>query len=408
MQFIRYILCFLFFIFTLGCSEKNNYALSVKTKAELKESVPIAVDSSQINALKQPTSFVLNEDSYTIPFQFDSITGKYWFIYKPGSTYEIVEGNPVQASNGLSLSKDKGNLKLSIKGKHRLSYKYGMTPAPKGVSKLFQKSGYLHPVLSPAGDTLTRIQPPDHYHHYGIWGPWTHTKIDTVSVDFWNLGEGQGTVLFQAFKTMQPGAVYSVFQAKQNHINLKKENGEVAIRENLEVRLWDLGVNDRYMIDYTSAFKTPLLSGILLEAYRYGGGLGMRFTERWYKDNSEVLTSEGKSREEADGTSARWCIVSGDASTGNGKNGILFMSHPNNRSHPEPMRVWPKDANNGRGDLFFEFCPIRHLEWKLQPNKTYQLKYRMVVFEGKLSAQEAEAYWQAFAYPPKVTMTLMN
>jgi hypothetical protein len=78
------------------------------------------------------------------------------------------------------------------------------------------------------------------------------------------------------------------------------------------------------------------------------------------------------------------------------------MSYPKNRMHPEPMRVWPIDGNGGRGDMFFEFCPIRHEEWQIQPNKEYELKYRMVVFEGKLTREEAEAYWQAFANPPQI------
>ena len=78
------------------------------------------------------------------------------------------------------------------------------------------------------------------------------------------------------------------------------------------------------------------------------------------------------------------------------------MSHPENRMHPEPMRIWPVDANGGRGDMFFEFCPIRHEEWKIAPNEDYELNYRMVVFDGELVPDEAEAYWQAFAHPPEI------
>ena len=159
---------------------------------------------------------------------------------------------------------------------------------------------------------------------------------------------------------------------------------------------------DRYMFDYTTTFRSPLESGILFEAYRYGGGIGMRFTERWHKDNCSVLTSEGNDRLTADGTNARWCIVSGESADGKGTSGILFMSYPENQSHPEPMRIWPIDGNGGRGDMFFEFCPIRHKEWKIEPNKNYQLRYRMVVFDGALSAEEAEAYWQAFATEPEI------
>jgi hypothetical protein len=218
-----------------------------------------------------------------------------------------------------------------------------------------------------------------------------------VRVDFWNLGEGQGTVLFKNFSDTFNGQVFSGFTAIQEHIDLKTEDSpQVAIEEKLEVKIWELNNKDRYIMDYTSSFSSPLKNGILLEAYRYGGGIGMRFTERWHKDNSKVLTSEGKDRISADGTNAKWAIVSGETSNGIGTNGILFLSHSDNRMHPEPMRVWPIDGNGGRGDMFFEFCPIRHEPWEIRPNQGYQLKYRMVVFEGELSPEEAEAYWKDF------------
>ncbi|MGS0524478.1 DUF6807 family protein [Zobellia nedashkovskayae] len=54
--------------------------------------------------------------------------------------------------------------------------------------------------------------------------------------------------------------------------------------------------------------------------------------------------------------------------------------------------------------MFFEFCPIRHEEWKIEPNKDYELNYRMVVFDGTLNADEAEAYWQLFAQQPEINI----
>ena len=301
----------------------------------------------------------------------------------------------------VSMEKLDGNLIMNLYGKPVLTYRYKMHFPPKGLDSIFSKSGYIHPLLAPNGDTLTRINPPDHHHHYGIWGPWTHTQIDGKRVDFWNLGEGQGTVLFKEFKESDSGLDFTAFSATQEHIDLVAEKEpRVALNENLEVRLWDLGRPDRYMFDYTTTFNSPLEDGILFEEYRYGGGIGMRFTERWDKDNCNVLTSEGKDRVSADGSSARWCMVSGVSADGKDTEGILFMSHPENREHPEPMRVWPFDANEGRGDMFFEFCPIRHKEWKIEPHKDYQLKYRMVVFNGELNPAEAESYWQAFTSTP--------
>jgi hypothetical protein len=82
------------------------------------------------------------------------------------------------------------------------------------------------------------------------------------------------------------------------------------------------------------------------------------------------------------------------------------MSHPSNRAYPEPMRVWPEDIN-GRGDLYFEFCPTRHQDWKLEQGKNYSQKYRLLVFDGELTESEAEQYWTAFAKPPRVVVSYL-
>ncbi len=340
----------------------------------------------------------------SVPFQIND--HKLWFLRKGISEeYIIRKGETGISKADVNTRKEDGNLILSIKDRPKLTYRYGISYPPKGIDSIFKKSGYIHPVLSPKGDTLSRIQPPDHFHHYGIWGPWTHTRIKGQQVDFWNLGDAKGTVLFKSFNSTTSGPVLGSFNAGQEHIDLITEKEpQVALEENLMITLWNLDRPDRYMFDYKTCFKSPLENGILFEAYRYGGGIGMRFTERWTADNCSVLTSEGKDRLSADGTNAKWCIVKGESSDGKRTNGILFMSHSENRAHPEPMRIWPIDANGGRGDMFFEFCPIRHKEWKIESQKEYQLKYRMVVFEDDLTANEAEEYWQAFVKAPKMSL----
>jgi hypothetical protein len=175
------------------------------------------------------------------------------------------------------------------------------------------------------------------------------------------------------------------------------------MNEVLDVRIWSAGENVS-IVDYTTTLNSPLPNGIMLNAYRYGGGIGFRATEKWDKANCTVLTSEGKTRIDADGSNARWCIVEGESGTQAGRSGILFLSHPSNRMHPEPMRVWPLDANGGRGDMYFEFVPIRHEDWKLDTRKDYTLKYRMVIFDGKMDAKTAEMYWNSFAINPKTQM----
>lgn len=399
----------LFLIVLFSCRHEVAYRFTLPDSDRINQPTPISLDVETLGLgdMDGQNNLVLSYDDRKIPIQMAKGEKRIWFLHAPENTglYKLERGKAgKEKSPEITMAQRNGDLQLSIRSVPLLTYRYGMTYPPKGVDSVFGKSGYIHPLLSPSGDTLTRIQPADHYHHYGIWGPWTRTQIEGERVDFWNLGDRQGTVLFKEFNDTFSGAVFGGFNARQEHINLKaaEEEKRIALNEDLEVKVWGLGRPDRYMVDYTTTFNTPLESGILFEAYRYGGGIGMRFTERWHKDNCTVLTSEGNDRLTADGTNARWCMVTGESANGKGTNGILFLSYPENRSHPEPMRVWPSDGNGGRGDMFFEFCPIRHVEWQIEPNKKYRLKYRMVVFEGKLTVDEAEGYWQGFVQKPQI------
>ena len=294
---------------------------------------------------------------------------------------------------------DAKNIHLLVGEQGVLDYRHAYKEAPEGANPIYGKSGYLHPLYSPKGNVLTRIQPPDHYHHYGIWNPWTKTKVEGQEVDFWNLAQGQGTVRFADLLSRYAGPVFSGFKLKQEHVTfLNSGPDRVAINETWEIRNYPVAIEGQecWLIDMIITLNNNLDSKIELTNYRYGGGLGFRATEHWTNKNSKVLTSEGKTRIDADGTYARWCKVEGAFPSGN-KSGIVFLSHPDNRAHPEPMRVWPVDANNGRGDVYFEFCPIRHQKWDLMPNTEYVLKYRMLVFDNEFSAENAESVWQSYA-----------
>jgi hypothetical protein len=381
---------------------------------EAQEDAPVAVSLKGIPYNTDEGSLVLyevrGEKEKRIASQLETgHTAWLWFILKelPGNNPErqfVLKREKGEENGELAFGLKQGPKDLEILAGQRpvLRYRFGMTYPPKGVNSLYKRSGYIHPLWSPGGEVLTTIQPADHSHHYGIWGPWTKTHIDGRGVDFWNLGKGQGTIRFAAFLSQEEGEIFSGFKALQQHIDFgARGEDRIAMNEILDVRVWN--VNEKiWMIDYTTSLNSPLENGILLDAYRYGGGIGYRATEKWHKDNCIVLTSDNKTRIGADGTSARWCIVEGKSSVKEGRSGILFLSHPANRMHPEPMRVWPPDANGGRGDMFFEFTPIRHNDWELKPFKTYTLKYRLIVFDGGMDAEKAEKYWKSFANTPEL------
>jgi hypothetical protein len=369
---------------------------------------PVSISLDWINYNTDKGNLVLYEiiqrNEIAITSQIETgHSARLWFILdgitraNTKRTFILKQELTTPAKPQIIIRKDHQDLSFIREDKPVFNYRFALTYPPDGVDPLYRRSGFINPVWSPGGEILSRIQPPDHYHHYGIWGPWTSTTINGRNVDFWNLLSGQGTVRFANFLSQTEGLVFSGFKALQQHIDFgEKGEDQIAMNEILDLRVWNASDNI-WVIDYTTSLNCPLPDGIMLNAYRYGGGLGFRATEKWKKDNCTVLTSDGKTRIDADGTSARWSIVEGESDTPEGRSGILFLSHPSNRMHPEPMRVWPMNANGDRGDMFFEFCPIRHHDWKLEPGRDYTLKYRMIVFDGKMDPETAERYWNSFA-----------
>lgn len=405
---------FFLFLFVSNMAFTQDLAkFNVKTTEE-RIDAPVSVSLDGINYNTDKGNLVLYEITTSgeklVQNQIEpGHSARLWFILKGVSPKNSerkfvlkLEENAAVSSTKVSIQKDHKDLSLLMNKKPILSYRFATMFPPDTINPLFKRSGFIHPLSSPGGEVLSRIQAPDHYHHYGIWGPWTKTTIDGRAVDFWNLIAGEGTVQFAGFLSEAEGAVFSGFQALQQHIDFgAKGEDQIAMNEILDVRAWNTG-ESVWMIDYTTSINSPLKNGIMLDAYRYGGGIGFRATEKWHKDNCTVLTSDNKTRKDADGSFARWCIVEGESATKAGRSGILFLSHPSNRMHPEPMRVWPLDANGGRGDMYFEFVPIRHESWKLEPKQNYTLKYRMIIFDGKLDAATAEMYWNSFAKNPSI------
>ncbi len=118
-----------------------------------------------------------------------------------------------------------GYLTISSHNKNLLRYNYKTIYPPAGVDTVYKRSGFIHPLWSPRGQELSRINAPDHYHHWGLWNPWTQVLFEKDTVDFWNLAKKQGTVRFANFLSEKNGAVFAGYNALHEHVVFKK-NGE--------------------------------------------------------------------------------------------------------------------------------------------------------------------------------------
>ena len=342
----------------------------------------------------------------------DGFSPRLWWILSGDTslgrtrTFELVARDRTGAADPpvppVAAEDDGETLTLSVRGHPAVRYQYAPVPAPPGASPLYSRGGFLHPIWSPAGEVLTRIQPPDHFHHVGLWNPWTRTEFEGRKIDFWNLADGQGTVRARAVLSTVADAVYGGFRALLEHVDLKAPGGpKTALNEEWQVRVWNLDpARGPSLVDFVSTLSCATDSPLTIEEYRYQG-FGFRAVASWDDETATLRTSEGKNKSDGNATRARWCDVRGPSK--DGQAGIVFMSHPANFNHPEQIRIWPTGMNEGKENVFFNFNPAMDRDWTLEPGRTYTLRYRMLVYDGTVSPDRAERYWKDFARPPRVT-----
>jgi hypothetical protein len=290
-----------------------------------------------------------------------------------------------------------GQLTLLRDGAPLLVYHSGRVDAPSGVDPAFGRSGFVHPLFTPSGQVLTRIQAPDHLHHYGIWNPWTQVRFRERVYDLWNIGGKQGTVRFAAFESPPVEAGTAAFTAIHEHVAFDGEGRETVLLRERQTWIARPGPDaSSYILDLVIELACATNDPVTLLEHRYGG-LGWRATEEWDRDNSSIVSSEGRTRADADSSKARWVLVQGDLDGGRAHGGAALLSWPGNYNHPEPLRVWPPDMH-GRGDVFVNFSPTRDRDWRIEPGVPQTLRYRWVVFDGSRSPAEAEGWWTGYTH----------
>jgi hypothetical protein len=284
-----------------------------------------------------------------------------------------------------------------------------LPPWDGDIKPVFRRGAYIHPVYTPDMRIVTDDYPPDHRHHHGIWTAWTRTELDGRKPDFWNMGEGTGTVVFDQWDEVWSGTVHAGARTRHRHVDLSGGDPVTALRETWEIRAYAPGPGTRpgnvFDLDVrqTSAAPAPLV----LPEYHYGG-LGVRGARSWNGATGVAfLTSEGKDRSNGHGTRARWCRLTGRALAGAreerspGTGGLAILGHPGNYRAPQPMRIHPTEP-------FFCFAPSQLGRWQIDLDTPYTARYRFVAFDGELDAKELDRLWNDFADPPRVTVAAVE
>lgn len=282
-----------------------------------------------------------------------------------------------------------GVLNIKVGGKDLISYQSRPMTNPKGGDKFFG-SDFLHPLKTPSGFIVTGMQPDDHLHHFGLWWPWKYIEVEGRKILFWELQKGDGIIEAQGGELTTDG-----FTSKSIYIDRKCPDGpRTVLNETLKIKVSDLIENPvkGYNLDFEIIHQTAG-EKVTVTKYRYSG-FCLRGTEHWNKDNSTVITSEGKDYSQSNFTRARWVRIEGDA--GNGRTaGVLMMTNPENHDYPELLRTWNPKMYNGA--VFVNFNTVQETPWEFLPGKKYTRKFRVFIYDGSLSTEDAEKMWKSYS-----------
>lgn len=286
------------------------------------------------------------------------------------------------------VEKKDGTLFLSSDGNELLSYQFQPLENPAGGDK-FKGSNFIHPLKTPSGFCVTDSQPSDHLHHFGLWWPWKKIKVDGREIITWELQKGEGLIEARKATPTQSG-----FIAESDYIDRTAPGGPlVVLKETAKVDRVDFkaGSADGYYLDIEIIHRCATEHPVEISQYRYSG-FSIRASNHWNKDNSTILTSEGKGRYEANFTRACWLRAEGEVPMG-GKAGLLMMGHPANHAHPELLRTWDTAHN---GAVFINFNPVQDAPWNFEPGQDYVRRYRVFIYDGALKKEQADRLWEEY------------
>lgn len=297
---------------------------------------------------------------------------------------------------GIKISDDGQSIRFAYRDSLLMSYRYQPMPVPEGVSQIYSRSGFVHPLNTVEGNMLSRIQPPDHYHHYGLWHPWTHTEYDGEEIDFWNLNKGQGTVRHSDIIGWTEGPVFSELTVVLDHVIHPGRGEQTVLKELLTYRIWAPTENRKYYIlDVVYHMSPSTDKPLTIKEYRYEG-FSLRGPAHWSDDNVTLLTSEGMDKSNGNATRARWIKVNGPGDR-SGTSTVVFMTNPANYNFPELIRIWPTGTNGGKENVYINFNPTQDRDWVMKPGKTYTLQYRVIAADQDFNQDELNVLWNLYA-----------
>lgn len=302
---------------------------------------------------------------------------------------EVVNGR-------LHLKESDNDITILSRDKLVLTYNKQAPPVPDGMDPRYQRSGFLHPVKSPSGATVTATFPVDHPHQHGIFSAWVQTTWNDRNIDFWNLAKGSGRVLHQRVISTYAAGDEIGFEVDLIH---RAEEAPVVdiLREHWKVTVYDH--DDSYHVfDIESTQHAQTELPLILHEYHYGG-TAVRGPVAWLlpeKDSKDPATNPatnqgcsflndlGSDRIKGNHEHAKWVCMTG-AENGQPVS-IAVFSHPSNFRAPQAARIHPTKP-------YFVFSPCVDGEFKIDRKQPFRSLYRFIITDSSPDPKWLNEQW---------------
>jgi hypothetical protein len=241
---------------------------------------------------------------------------------------------------------------------------------------------YVHPLCTPAGACITRLEPPDHVWHRGLWFTIKYLNGE----NFWEEDAPYGTQV----------------PVGTDRLEWRAPSGEVVIDEHRVLAATELA-DDAHALDWSSSLSAVCdveLDRTPFQGWGGYGGLTLRGRPDWH-DTRLLLAGGAEPGDRVIGVRAPWCDLSGDID-GVGACGVTILDAATNPRHPVPWYgstrslVYGDDGwSNFLNASFLFDAPLA-----LAAGETLRLDYRVIVHDGSWSAPRADAAyseWQSAA-----------
>ncbi len=257
----------------------------------------------------------------------------------------------------------------------------------KSMDGEYPRANYIHPLYNVDGAELTEDFPKDHLHHRGIFWTWHQLIIGDKKIgDAWACKDFAWDVTsVSKEQSSEDEIALNVHTLWKSPMWLDNEGNQKAfLKEKTKITVH---AKEKYyrVIDFEIsllALEENLKIGGSDDKKGYSGfSVRMKLPEdiRFTSDNGEVTPTVGPI------SAGSWMDVSGSLAADGGNAGIVMMCHPDNPMFPEPWILRKK------GSMQNPAYPGRK-PVGISDKKATVLKYRLVVYTGKLAKKKIEGF----------------